>query len=57
MPVQIKTKTVKIGNSLRSTIPKPIADGYEITPGTILIWKDTDGQITVTPQPKEKNKK
>lgn len=36
MPVPFKVKAVKIGNSIRMTIPKPVADYLEILPGDTL---------------------
>lgn len=47
MPIPFKTKVVRIGNSLRTTIPKPITDYLKIAEGDTLEFTVTDHTITV----------
>ena len=47
MPITFKVKAVKIGNSIRMTIPKEIVEYLEIKEGDILLVSVTDKQIVV----------
>ena len=47
MPVPFKVKAVKIGNSLRMTIPKPIVDYLKILPGDKLEVTVQDHEMVV----------
>ena len=47
MPVPFKVKAVKIGNSLRMTIPKNIVDYLEIKAGDELEVTVQDHEMTV----------
>jgi AbrB family looped-hinge helix DNA binding protein len=47
MPIPFKAKVVKIGNSLRMTIPKPVTDYLKITAGETLEIVVTDHHMTV----------
>jgi len=47
MPITFKVKAVKIGNSIRMTIPKEIVEYLEIKEGDILLVSVTDKQIIV----------
>ena len=47
MPIPFKVKVVKIGNSLRMTIPKPVTDYLEIAEGNTLEIVVTDHTMTV----------
>ena len=43
MPVKFKVKAVKIGNSIRMTIPKEIVDHLNVEPGdTLHVWVDNN---------------
>jgi putative addiction module antidote len=47
VPIPFKVKVVKIGNSLRMTIPKRITDYLKITEGDTLEIVVTDSTMTV----------
>lgn len=47
VPVPFKVKAIKIGNSMRMTIPKPIADYLEIAEGDILEVMVQDSEMVV----------
>ena len=47
VPIPFKVKVVKIGNSLRMTIPKQIADYLKITEGNTLEVTVTDNIISI----------
>jgi AbrB family looped-hinge helix DNA binding protein len=47
MPIPFKVKVVKIGNSLRMTIPKQITDYLKIVEGDTLEITVTDSVMTV----------
>ena len=47
MPVPFKVKAVKIGNSIRVTIPKQIVDYLKIRAGDILEVTVQDSEIVV----------
>jgi AbrB family looped-hinge helix DNA binding protein len=47
VPIPFKVKIAKIGNSLRITIPKPVADYLELSKGDILEIVVTDHNMTV----------
>ena len=47
MPLTISVKIVKIGNSLRMTIPKPVAQALELREGDILSVGITDSSMIV----------
>ena len=45
MPIEFKMKVVKIGGSLRVTIPKEIAEALNIREGDILAVTTTNNEI------------
>lgn len=46
MPIEFKVKAVKIGNSVRMTIPKEIVDYLAVKPGdTLLVTVDNKHMI------------
>ena len=47
MPVPFKVKAVKIGNSIRMTIPKQIVDYLKISEGDILEVTVQNGEMLV----------
>ena len=47
MPVEFKIKVVKVGNSLRITVPKEICDALELKEGTTVGLSTTDHTISV----------
>lgn len=47
MPLEIRVKVVKIGNSLRMTIPKEVAGTMALKPGDILLVGLDDSHMTV----------
>jgi len=47
VPVPFKVKVVKIGNSLRMTIPKPIVDYLKIEAGDTLEVTVQDSEMVV----------
>ncbi len=47
MPVEFKMKLVKVGNSLRVTIPAEICDALKLSEGDTLGLTLTDGEIRV----------
>ncbi|MDG6988477.1 MAG: AbrB/MazE/SpoVT family DNA-binding domain-containing protein [Nitrososphaerota archaeon] len=47
MPVEFEVKVQKIGSSLEAVIPKPLADGYKIKKGDVLVWVADGPTITV----------
>ena len=47
MPVPFKMKAVKIGNSIRMTIPKPIVDYLKIEEGDTLEITVQDSEMVV----------
>jgi AbrB family looped-hinge helix DNA binding protein len=47
MPIPFHVKVVKIGNSLRMTIPKPVTDYLTIIEGDTLEITVTDSTMTV----------
>lgn len=47
MPIPFHVKVVKIGNSLRMTIPKQITDYLKISEGDTLEITVTDSTITI----------
>jgi putative addiction module antidote len=47
LPIEFKVKVAKIGNSLRATIPKPVADGIGLKRGDTLILTVTDSEIRI----------
>ncbi len=47
MPVPFKMKAIKIGNSIRMTIPKPVADYLNINEGDILEVTVQDSEMVV----------
>jgi AbrB family looped-hinge helix DNA binding protein len=56
MPVRFEVKLAKIGNSLRVTIPKPIADALGLNSGeTVAIWV-TDSEIRIRKEDKRRKK-
>jgi len=47
VPVPFKVKVVKIGNSLRMTIPKPVVDYLKIAVGDVLEVVVQDSEMLV----------
>ncbi len=47
LPVPFKVKVVRIGNSLRMTIPKPVVDYLKISEGDILEVTVQDSEMAV----------
>jgi putative addiction module antidote len=47
MPIQFKMKLARVGNSLRVTIPKPVADGMRLREGDTLAISVTDSEIRI----------
>jgi antitoxin component of MazEF toxin-antitoxin module len=47
MPVEFEIKVVKVGNSLRVTIPKELCKATRIEQGATVIMFLTDGDITL----------
>jgi len=47
MPLRIKVKVGKVGNSLRITIPKEVAEQLGIEKGDILLVGLTDSKILI----------
>jgi len=45
MPIELKVKVTKIGNSLRMTIPQPVVEALGIKEGDILGVSVTDGEL------------
>lgn len=56
MPIPFKVKVVRIGASLRITIPKPIAEHLNIKEGDTVILVVENSEIRVKKQPKEEKK-
>jgi len=47
MPARFEVKLVRIGNSLRMTIPKPIADGLGLKAGDVMVISALNEQIVI----------
>jgi AbrB family looped-hinge helix DNA binding protein len=47
MPIPFKVKAVKIGNSIRMTIPKPVVDYLKISKGDTLEVTVQDTEMVV----------
>ena len=47
MPIVLKRKLVKIGNSLRVTIPTEICDLHKLNPGDTLEFAASKGDIMI----------
>jgi AbrB family looped-hinge helix DNA binding protein len=47
LPLELKVKAVKIGNSIRMTLPKDIVDYLGIRQGDTLLVSVTDHQVNV----------
>ncbi len=54
MPLEFRVKLVKIGNSLRLTLPKPAAEGLKWKEGEEITLTVTDHEVVLT---KSKEKK
>ena len=50
MPVEFEISVVKVGNSLRMTIPKQIAKAKNLVKGDILLVSMTNGDMIVRKQ-------
>jgi putative addiction module antidote len=55
LPVQFKMKLSKVGNSLRVTIPKPVAEGLGWKEGDTLILSVSNSEIKVRKSERMKN--
>ena len=49
-PVEFEISVVKVGNSLRMTIPKPIAKAMNLSKGDTLLVSMTNGDMVVRKQ-------
>jgi len=47
VPIELKVKVGRVGNSLRVTLPKPVLDQLNIKEGDILGLSITDGEIVL----------
>jgi putative addiction module antidote len=47
MPARFRIKIVKVGNSLRITIPQPIAEGFGLAAGDTVIIETRNNEIVV----------
>jgi len=47
MPIELKVKVGRVGNSLKITIPRVITDKLEIREGNILGVQLMDGEILI----------
>lgn len=47
MPIEFEISVVKVGNSLRMTIPKEIAKAMKVDKGDILLVTMTDNEMIV----------
>ena len=47
MPIEFEISVVKVGNSLRMTIPKQIAKSMKIDKGSIVLVTMNDGEMVV----------
>ncbi len=47
MPIIFKIKAVKVGNSIRMTIPKEIVEHLQIKKGDVLEVSVTNGEMSV----------
>jgi AbrB family looped-hinge helix DNA binding protein len=47
LPIEFRVKVAMIGNSLRATIPKPVADGIGLKKGDTLILTVSDDEIRI----------
>jgi bifunctional DNA-binding transcriptional regulator/antitoxin component of YhaV-PrlF toxin-antitoxin module len=47
MPVSFRRKVVKIGGSLRLTLPPELAESLKIKPGDMVEYTTTDGSATI----------
>ena len=54
MPIEFKIKAVKVGNSLRMTVPKEIAEALGLKAGDTLGVSLTDSEMIVRRLPKPK---
>jgi AbrB family looped-hinge helix DNA binding protein len=50
MPVRFKLKLSKVGNSLRLTIPKPVAESLDLEEGDMLLLSVYGHKISVRKQ-------
>ena len=53
MPIEFEISVVKVGNSLRMTIPKQIAKAMNLKKGDTLIVTMTNGDMVVRKQENE----
>jgi len=47
MPIEFKVKLVKIGNSLRATLPKEVCEALGLKEGNILGVSVTDYEVRI----------
>jgi putative addiction module antidote len=50
MPIELRMRLSKVGNSLRLTIPKPVVDSLGLKKGDILVLSVWDHEIRVRKQ-------
>ena len=50
MPIEFQIRVVKVGNSLRMTIPKQIARAMDLIKGDTLLVSMTNGDMIVRKQ-------
>ena len=57
MPVVFRVVLGKTGNSLRITLPKPIAEGFEWEEGDEIVLYVSEGEVTIRKAKDKKDKK
>jgi len=57
VPVVFRVVLGKTGNSLRITLPKPIAEGFEWEEGDEIVLYVSEGEVTIRKAKDKKDKK